>query len=103
MSRKKYLVTLTKEDGKVLHDIINRGKHGAQKRKRAQALLLAHEGYTDEMITERAGMGCRAIESLRQRFVEDGFEVTLENTDTKTVSREAYRFCQQKHLASANF
>jgi transposase len=32
----------------------------------------------DILIAERAGMHCRAVESLRQRFVEDGFEVTLE-------------------------
>jgi transposase len=54
------------------------GNTGAQKRKRAEALLLAHEGYTDEMIAERVGMHCRAIEDFRQRFVEDGFETTLE-------------------------
>jgi transposase len=78
MSQKKYLVTLTKEEGKQLQDIINKGKHGAGKRKRAQALLLADEGYIDEMIAGRVGMHRRSIESLRQRFVEDGFEATLE-------------------------
>jgi transposase len=78
MSQKKYLVILTKDEETLLHTIINKGKHGAQKRKQAQALLLANEGYTDEMIADRVGMHCRAIESLRQRFVEDGFEVALE-------------------------
>jgi transposase len=78
MSQKKYKVTLTRDEENLLHDIINRGKHGAQKRKRALALLLANEGYTDEMIAERAGMHYRAIEDIRQRFVEDGFETTLE-------------------------
>lgn len=78
MSQKKYLVTLTKEEKKQLQDIINKGKHSAGKRKRAQALLLANEGYSDEMIVDRIGMHCRSIELLRQRFVEDGFETTLE-------------------------
>jgi transposase len=78
MSQKKYKVTLTEDEENLLRDIINKGKHGAQKRKRAQALLLVHEGYTDEMIAERAGMHRRGIEELRQRFVEEGFEVTLE-------------------------
>jgi transposase len=78
MSQKKYKVTLTEGEENLLHDIINRGKHGAQKRKRAQALLLADEGCTDEQIAERAGMHCRGIEELRQRFVEEGFETTLE-------------------------
>jgi transposase len=75
---KKYKVTLTEGEQAHLHEIMDKGKHGAQKRKRAQALLLANEGYTDESIAERVGMHYRGIEGLRQRFVEDGFETTLE-------------------------
>jgi transposase len=78
MSQKRYLVTLTKDEGQLLHDILNKGRHGVGKRKWAQALLLANEGHADEMIAERAGMHRRGIEGLRQRFVEDGFETTLE-------------------------
>ncbi|MDR2742665.1 MAG: helix-turn-helix domain-containing protein [Treponema sp.] len=78
MSQKKYLVTLIGDEEKLLGDIINKGKHGAQKRKRAQALLLAHEGYTDEIIAERTGKGVRGIAYLRQRYVEEGLETTLE-------------------------
>jgi transposase len=32
----------------------------------------------DSEIAERVGMHRRGVEELRQRFVEDGFEVTLE-------------------------
>ena len=78
MSAKKYIVTLTEEERKILNDLINKGKHSAEKRKRALALLLADENYTDDMIAERARMSRRGLEQLRQRFVEDGFEVTLE-------------------------
>jgi transposase len=81
MSQKKYKVTLTGEEENILHDIMSRGKHGAQKRKRAQALLLADQGYTDEAIAELVGMHRRGIEGLRQRFVEDGFETTLEGKE----------------------
>jgi hypothetical protein len=45
MSQKRYLVTLAKDEEQLLHDIMNKGKHGAGKRKRAQALLLANEGH----------------------------------------------------------
>jgi hypothetical protein len=48
MAEKKYRVTLTEAEREQLTAIINRGKHSAQKRKRAQALLLAGQGYTDE-------------------------------------------------------
>jgi transposase len=75
---KKYMVTLTEEERKFLRGILNKGKQNAQKRKRAQALLLADDKITDEEIAERAGMHRRGIENLRQRFVEEGFEVTLE-------------------------
>jgi transposase len=77
MPTKKYIVTLTTEEKKILKDIINKGKHNAEKRKRAGALLLAEENYTDEMIAERTGLSRRGLEQLRQRFVEEGFEITL--------------------------
>jgi transposase len=75
---KKYKVTLTKDEENLLHDIMNKGKYSAGKRKRVLALLLANEGYTDEAIAERTGMHRRGIEYLRQRFVKNGFELTLE-------------------------
>jgi transposase len=75
---KKDPVTLTAAERELLEDILNRGKHSVQKRKRKQALLLADEQMTDEAIAERAGMHRRGIENLRQRFVEEGFEASLE-------------------------
>jgi transposase len=77
MPAKKYLITLTREEKKILKDVLNKGKQDAQKRKRAQALLLAEDSYTDEMIADRTGMSQRGLEQLRQRFVEEGFEITL--------------------------
>ncbi|MDR2478484.1 MAG: helix-turn-helix domain-containing protein, partial [Treponema sp.] len=77
MPAKKYRVTLIKEERKLLGDILRKGKHDAQKRKRAQALLLADEGLIDSMIAERTGMSVRGLEQLRERFVEEGFEITL--------------------------
>jgi transposase len=77
MPAKKYIVTLTKEEKQLLNDVINKGKHSAEKRKRAQALLLADQNYTDDMIAERSALSRRGLEQLRQRFVEEGFEVTL--------------------------
>ena len=81
MPAKKYKVTLTTDERKLLGDIINKGKQNAQKRKRAQVLLLADEGYTDELITGRTGMSRRGLEQLRERFVEKGFEPTVEGVN----------------------
>ncbi|MDR0376382.1 MAG: hypothetical protein LBH70_01155 [Spirochaetaceae bacterium] len=74
MSEKRYLATLTTEEETLLRDITNRGKHG----RRAQALLCAYEGCTDAMTAERTGKQRRSEGALRQRFVEEGFETTLE-------------------------
>ena len=78
MPTKKYIVTLTEDEKGILNGIIRKGKHSAEKHKRAQALLLAEENYTDDMIAERTGLSRRGLEQLRQRFVEEGFEATLE-------------------------
>jgi len=72
-----YRVTLVSEEISVLKDIIHKGKQSAQKRKRAQALLLANDQVFDKDIAETLGMHRRGIEELRRRFVEEGFEATL--------------------------
>ena len=77
MPAKKYIVTLEKNEKALLKEIINKGKHSAEKRKRAQALLLADEKHTDDMIADRTGLSRRGLEQMRQRFVEEGFETTV--------------------------
>ena len=78
MPAKIYVVTLTEEEKETLKGIVSKGKHAAKKRLRAQALLLSNDSYTDDAIAERTGMSRRGLEQLRQRFVEEGFETTLE-------------------------
>ena len=77
MPAKKYIIALTKEERQLLNDVVNKGKQTVEKRKRAQALLLAEQNHTDETIAERTGLSRRGLEQLRQRFVEEGFETTL--------------------------
>jgi hypothetical protein len=62
MPHGKYRVTLTETEKNLLHGSIGRGKHGAQQRKRAQALLLADEEYTDATTADRSGMHRRVLE-----------------------------------------
>ena len=75
--RKIYRVALTPEEVAQLEEILNKGRHSAQKRKRAQALLHAHHGWTDPQIIAATGMRRSSVEDLRKRFVEDGFETVL--------------------------
>jgi hypothetical protein len=72
MPRRKYKVTLEEDDENLLHDIINQGKHGAQNGSESRLCSLSVKDNTDEMTAGMVGMHCRAIEALRQRFVEDG-------------------------------
>ena len=75
--RKLYYVTLTEEEVSHLNEVLRKGKRSAQMRNRAQALLHAHNGLSDAAIAQATGMTSRALEKLRQRFVEEGFDATL--------------------------
>ena len=74
---KKYRVSLTAAEEEELAEILNKGRHAAQKRKRAQALLLSNRGESDSTIADVVGMHRRGVEELRRRFVEEGFDLTL--------------------------
>jgi len=76
--QKRYRVTLTDEEIRILNDLLSKGKHSAQKRNRAQALLFANQEWPDGKIAEAVGITRQAVEMLRQRFVEEGFETVLE-------------------------
>jgi len=75
--QKRYRVTLTTEEIQILSNLLNKGKHSAQKRNRAQALLLTNQGWTDMQVSEAVGITQHTVETIRQRFVVDGFELVL--------------------------
>lgn len=82
MSTKKYHVTLTPAERKQLKEMIRKGKQAAAKIRRAHLLLAADEAegglkMTDEQIKRAYHVSLRTVERLRQRFVEEGFEVAL--------------------------
>jgi transposase len=74
---KKYIVELTTDEEKQLLDLTRRGKTSARKLKRAQILLLASEGKTDETICEGLHVGLATVERIRKRFVLEGLEAAL--------------------------
>lgn len=87
MAHALYRVTLTDEEIRLLDDILNRGKHSAQKRKRSHAMLLAHQGLTDRENSTISGMRVRSIEDMRRHFIEHGFELTLNGIPKKPRSK----------------
>jgi len=88
MAQALYRVTLMDEEVNILDDVINRGKHSAQKRKRAQAMLLARQGLTDKANSVISGMRVRSIEDMRKHFVEVGFKLTLNGLPKKPRSEK---------------
>lgn len=79
---KRFIVTLTKQEQETLREIIAKRSNKAEIVKRAFVLLSLDENklggrLSDAEIKERYQVGQRLIERLRQRFVEESFEIAL--------------------------
>lgn len=77
---KKYIVRLTDEERESLKLIVSKFKGTSQKVRRAQVLLKADAegpGWTDAKISDAYGCSIKTAENLRERFVTQGFELTL--------------------------
>jgi hypothetical protein len=84
MNPKKYIVELTDDERSTLQDVVKKLKGTGQKVKRASILLKADAGWTDARIAEALDCRTKTVENVRQRFVEYGFEVTLEGKQRDT-------------------
>jgi transposase len=77
---KKYLVRLSDDERKLLVEIVRKLKGSSLKVRRANVLLKADAdgpAWTDAEIAEAYGLSIRSVESIRERCVTDGFELTL--------------------------
>jgi hypothetical protein len=77
---KKYIVRLTDEERKTLQTIVDKFKGSSQKVRRAQVLLKADANgpaWTDARIADAFGCRTKTVENIRQRFVTEGFDLTL--------------------------
>ena len=79
----KFIVRLTAAEREKLEGVVNRGKVGAEKRKRAHILLKADaspEGpaWSDGQIAAALDIGKTTIHRTRQAYVEQGLEAALE-------------------------
>jgi transposase len=73
----RYRVTLTPEERSHLETLIQGGKVSARKVKRAQVLLAADRGSTDEAIVTNVAVGSSTVYRTKQRFVEEGLDRAL--------------------------
>lgn len=84
---KKYVVRLSDAEHQVCEGLIRSLKGGSQKSRRAQILLKANvdgPAWTDERISEAIGCRVQTVESVRKRFVMEGFELALQGQKRQT-------------------
>jgi hypothetical protein len=81
MKNSKYRVYLNEEERGKLQDLLRRGSNPARKVMRARILLKADEngaGWTDNQIATAVEVGLTTIGNVRQQYVKEGLERTLE-------------------------
>jgi hypothetical protein len=77
---KKYVVRLTEEERQTLQHVVDKFKGTSQKVRRAQILLKSDADgadWTDAKIADAFGCRTQSVENIRERFVTQGFELTL--------------------------
>src|SRR5262249_34762542 len=89
----KFIVRLTATERARVEELVNRGKVGAEKRKRAHILLKADSGpdgpaLTDAHVAAALDVGMTTVHRTRQAYVEQGLEAALER---KRPSGRQYR------------
>jgi len=89
---KKYVVRLTDAERETLKQLISKRRVSAQRVVRAQVLLKADEDgprWTDAEIAEAFECRTQTIEKIRERFVTEGFEITLGGNPKRRVRGKA--------------
>jgi hypothetical protein len=79
--QKKYIVRLTQEERDHLNGIIKKLSGSGEKVRRAQILLKADADgpcWTDQQIAEAFNCRTQTVENIRQRFVLEGFQQTVD-------------------------
>jgi hypothetical protein len=88
---KKFIVTLTEEERKLLTGLISKGKHRSQKILNALILLACDQGEhqptrsKNEEISRVLNTSMRKIDRVKKRFVFDGLDVALHGSKGSRV------------------
>src|SRR6202166_3694941 len=73
----RYRVALSQDERDELTALLSGGTHAARKLKRAQILLAADAGASDEDIAISVAVGGSTVYRTKRRFVEDNLEAAL--------------------------
>lgn len=79
----RYKVTLTREEHEICKSMLSKGKHNSQQYRNACILINTDEGphgqkLSNEQIAQVLQINPKTVERVKQRFVEEGFDVCLE-------------------------
>jgi hypothetical protein len=88
---KKYVVRLTEGERQMLQQVCCKLKGTSQKVRRAQVLLKSDADgpdWTDAKIADAFGCRTQSVENIRERFVTQGFELTLNGQPHRNPPRE---------------
>jgi transposase len=84
----RYRVTLTQCERDELGALLCGGKHAARKLKRAQILLAADAGASDDEIAVSVGVGGSTVYRTKRRFVEGNLERALSEEERPGAERK---------------
>jgi transposase len=73
----RYRVTLSEEERTRLNALVHGGKGAVRRLKRAQILLAADAGVTDDAVAIAVAVGVATVYRTKRRFVEEGLEQAL--------------------------
>ena len=85
---KKYIIRLTDSEREICCEVIGKLKGTGEKVRRAQMLLKADAdgpAWTDARIADAFSCRTKTVENVRQRFVQLGFEQTLDRKKSPTA------------------
>lgn len=84
----RYRVDLSEAEHAQLAALLNGGQHAARKIKRAQILLAADGGVSDEMIAKTISIGESTVYRTKRRFVEGNLDLALSEAARPGAARK---------------
>ena len=84
----RYRITLSSEERSQLQALVQGGKAPVRKVKRAQILLAAARGSSDERIAANVAGGTSTVFRTKRRFVEEGLEPALSEAPRPGAARK---------------
>ena len=84
----RYRVELSQPERAALTALLSAGKHAVRKLKRAQILLAANAGVSDDDIATSVGVGGSTVYRTKRRFVEGNLERALSEEQRPGAERK---------------